>query len=788
MKRLFFIALLIMLCSYTGLAQTFSLTGTVTANQKPLTDVSVYVPQTHQHTYTDRDGQYELQLPEGTYEISFFYGNQKKVHIQLQKDTVLDVDLTDIAEKLTDVFVSAYRVDADSPITFSNLDNEELNGRNLGQDIPIMLNYMPSVVTTSDAGAGIGYTGIRVRGSDGARINTTINGVPLNDGESQGVFWVNLGDFTNSVENIQLQRGVGTSTNGAGAFGATLNILTDDIEEEPSLSITNTYGSFNTHKHQLKFNTGLLSKYFSFSGNFGLSQSDGYRDRAFSDLKSYFLQGVYHQNNTLIKAIGFGGAEQTYQAYYGVTKEEMKANRRFNPAGMYTDAAGNTQFYDNQTDNYKQDHFQLLWNQRFNEHWSSNLTFHYTYGRGYYESYHQDADLHKYGLSYFEHNGSLQTTADIVNQKWLDNHFYGTVFNLTYKNQGIKTTFGGAWNRYWGDHYGEVISANALQEQLPLEHYYDNKVDKRDYTLFVKTTFSLTEKLSAFADIQGRFVRYKTYGPYENTEFNLKDNLSFFNPKLGFTYQFDEKDQLYTSYAQAHKEPNRSDYQAAVLGDNPEAGYPKPETLHDFELGWRHHTAGFWFNANLFFMDYRDQLVLTGEIDNEGRTLRQNSGRSYRAGIELESDIRLSPKLNLSPNLTLSQNKNRNYIAAIDGELVNLGKTDLSFSPGIIAGGKIGYTPVRNLKFIWLSKYVGSQYMSNIKSKESELDPFWVNDFNAFYSWENSPLFKRVVFKVLVNNVFDVKYSSNGTYSPDYGASYYPQAGIHFIGGITLDF
>ncbi len=784
MKRVFYLSVLIFLVSLQGIAQNFSVSGIVKQFGAPAKDVRVSVSSLGIQTHTDQTGYYQLELPKGSYVFTFDKGSQMTFTLKVKKDAVLNVELSDEIENLDEIFISAYRVDADSPISYSNLSNREIEERNLGQDIPVLMNFMPSVVSTSDAGAGIGYTGIRVRGSDATRINTTINGVPLNDGESQGVFWVNLGDFTSSVENLQLQRGVGTSTNGAGAFGASLNILTPSLSEKPEVELTNTFGSFNTHKHHLKFDTGLLKDRFSLSGSLGMAKSDGYRDRSFSNLKSYMLQGGYQHGNTFLKVLSFGGSEQTYQAYYGLTKEQVEENRRFNPAGMYTDKEGNTQFYENQTDNYKQDHLQVLWNQRYNSKWSSNLTFHYTYGRGYYESYQEDGLWSDYGLA---QKGSAELS-DLVNQKWLDNHFMGTVFDVTYKTGPLKTTLGGGWSRYWGDHYGTVIWVEDLPQQEDFGHYYDNRADKRDYNLYLKTTWALNDQFAVFADLQGRGIRYRTAGPYEGQEFALRDHFSFFNPKAGMTYQMNTRDQFYFSFARANKEPNRTDYKTAVLSKGWDGQYPKAERLDDWEVGWRRKTEDFVLNANLYYMDYHNQLVLTGEMDPEGRALRKNSGSSYRLGLEIESTLQISSKWSFGPNLTLSRNRNRDFLAEVDGEPTSYGNTQISFSPSVIFGGQLRYTPTPNLTLNWLSKYVGKQYMSNLEVEESRLDGYFTSDLNLQYKWQKVPWFREAVFTGLVNNLLDAQYSSNGAYSSSWGATYYPQAGINFIAGLSLRF
>ncbi|WBL22679.1 TonB-dependent receptor [Zunongwangia sp. HRR-M8] len=784
MKNILFSSL-IMLFSMSALAQQYELKGTVSRKGEALSGVTVYVSEEKEGTQTNDIGEYKLVLPEGDYTIDFVFGNRKSYEVNLTEDQTLDVDFGDAEEVLAEVFLKSIRVDADSPITFSNLSNEEIESRNLGQDIPVLMNYLPSVVTTTDAGNGVGYTGIRVRGSDATRTNVTINGVPYNDAESQGTFWVNLGDFASSTENIQLQRGIGTSTNGAGAFGASINILTDRYSEEASAEVANSYGSFNTHKHTAKFNTGLFNEHWDFSGRASLIKSDGYIDRADSELKSYFLQGAYVADNTLIKALVFGGKEKTYQAWYGIDAETLENDRTYNPAGQYTDEDGNNQFYDNQTDNYQQDHYQLLWNQTFNNNWSSNLALHYTYGRGYYEEYEEDADLNSYGLSNFSADGEEVTTSDLVNTSWLDNHFYGTTFSLNYKNSKIDAILGGGWNRYDGDHFGEVIYTRFAQNNDPFEPFYLNNAIKTDFNVYTKATISLTESLAVYGDLQLRTINYEAEGPTEKLDqFIVDDHFSFFNPKFGFTYQFNKAHQLYGSFARAHREPVRVDYENAILNDRSQ---PKEEALNDFEFGWRFNTAATQINANLYFMDYQDQLVLTGQIDDEGAAIRENSGESYRLGLEIDATFRITDFLTIRPNIALSRNKNIDFVSTIDGEQVNLGDTDISFSPSIVGGNMIQVNPFKNFQVNWLTKYVGKQYMSNIEAESSELDDYLVNDLNIQYTWNNAPFFKEILFTGLVNNIFDEQYVSNGYYDGGY-VGYYPQAGINFLTGITLKF
>ena len=776
-NTLFYLSLLVF--SLSASAQEYTVQGKVTDGDAPLRAAIVRVQGKPTGTQTDSSGEYSLSLEPGTYNLIFSYGNKKEITINLTEDSVLNVDLGDAQEVLDEVFLSAVRVSAESPITYSNLTNEEIEDRNLGQDIPALMNYMPNVVTTSDAGAGIGYSGIRVRGSDATRINVTINGVPYNDAESQGTFWVNLGDFASSVENLQLQRGVGTSTNGAGAFGASINILTDRYRVEPSAEIASSAGSFGTFKNTVKFSTGLFNDHWEFAGRASTIESDGYVDRASTDLKSYFLQATYVDESTLVKALTFGGSEVTYQSWDGISKEQLEEDRRFNPSGAYIDADGNQQFYDNHVDNYKQDHFQLLWNENYGGGWSSNMALHYTYGRGFYESYRTDEDLEEYLIEPFTANGEEVTSSDLVTRKWLDNHFYGATFNLNYTESRLELDFGGGWNKYDGDHFGEVTYTRFAPSE-PNQRYYENEAEKTDFNIYGKANVAISEDFSLFGDLQLRTIHYTVDGTLEEeVPFIVDDSHTFFNPKAGMTYELSEANRLYLSYARAHREPSRTDY---------ENGNPEPEELNDFELGWRLNTPAIQVNTNLYYMDYRNQLVLTGELDDVGAFIRANSGNSYRLGLEIDASVRLSNKFIIRPNVSLSRNKNIDFFVTRDEELVNLGETEISFSPEIVAGNILEYRPVENLELKFLSKFVGEQFMSNTEAEGSLLDSYFVNDFNVQYTWRTAPLFEEVVFTGLVNNVFNEKYVSNGWFAEGWGAGYYPQAGTNFLAGVTLRF
>jgi iron complex outermembrane receptor protein len=668
---------------------------------------------------------------------------------------------------LDDVLVSAVRVTSKTPVSFSNMDKKEIKHRNLGQDIPVLMNYLPSVVTTSDAGNGVGYTGIRVRGSDATRVNVTINGIPYNDAESQGTFWVNMPDFASSVESLQLQRGVGTSTNGAGAFGASLNLLTDNYANKATGEISSSAGSFNTFKNTVKFSTGLMNDHFEIAGRLSTIKTDGYIDRGSADLKSYFLQGTYVGKTTLIKALVFGGTQKTYQSWNGIDGETLNENRKYNSAGVYTDEFGVTRYYDNETDNYNQDHYQLHWSESLSDKWSTNFALHYTKGKGYFENYKEDADMADYSLNPV---GTV-TTTDLIRQKWLDNDFYGTTFSAKYITEDLNVILGGGWNKYEGDHFGKVIWARYASQSELGDHYYDDYSSKTDGNIFAKANYQFTEKLSFYGDLQYRNVKYKA----NSAETGLvDDNFNFFNPKAGLNYAFTQNSTLYFSYARANREPNRTDY---------EGGNVKPEKLNDYELGWRFNTEKFQLNSNVYYMAYKDQLILTGRLDDVGNPIRANTEKSYRLGFEFDATIALSEKFTLRPNFTLSSNKNVDL--AVDGEYY--GTTKIAYSPEVIAGNVVVYKPLKGLYLSLLQKYVGEQYMNNIELPAAKLADYFVNDFNASYEIIPNKIFKSITITALVNNIFDKKYVSNG-YMYDVYPYYYPQAGTNFLIGLNLKF
>ncbi|WP_369048416.1 TonB-dependent receptor [Tenacibaculum sp. UWU-22] len=766
-------------------AQTLTLSGTVTdSNLKPLEGANITVKPQNQGTSTNFNGNFKLKLNQGVYVIEVSYVGFKTItqRLNLVNNQQITFQLHTDKTVLDEVLVSAVRVEKDAPVTYSNVTKKQIEKRNLGQDIPILLNYLPSVTTSSDAGAGVGYTYYRVRGSDDSRVNVTINGIPYNDSESQGTYWVDLGDFASSAESIQLQRGVGTSTNGSGAFGASLNILTDAIAENPNAEIANSYGSYNTRKHTVKFSTGKLNDHFELAGRLSKVYSDGYVDRAYTDLKSYFLQASYVDKNTLIKALTFGGKEKTYQSWYGLSSEELKENRRQNP---YT--------YDNETDNYWQDHYQLHWNQKINNQWATNVGLNYTKGKGYYEQYKKDSPVSNY-------NGIVEATGedwygnpatDLIVRPWLDNDFYVANFNAKYKNKAIEVISGASYSHYTGNHFGEVIWAKKFADDANIrDRYYFSDATKNDFSVFSKASFNIINQLKAFIDVQGRFVTYTTQGlTSDRNNLSIDKSYNFFNPKLGLTYKVNTKNNIYVSYARANREPNRNDFE--------NGNDVTPESLNDFELGWRLKNELLQLNTNVYYMLYNNQLIQTGGLNDVGAYLRENVKDSYRLGLEIDANIVVSKRFTINQNITLSSNKIKNFILDRDGIQKNIGTTNIAFSPNLITANALNYMPIDNLQLSLLSKFVDKQYLSNTNTEASSLTGYFISDFNAVYTLKMNKIFDSIVFTGLVNNLFNREYVDRGyTYLNTWDTpgksfevqGYYPQATRNFLLGLTLKF
>jgi iron complex outermembrane recepter protein len=690
---------------------------------------------------------------------------------------------------LQPVEVSAVRAAEKAPFAKNTLTKKEIGKNNLGQDLPFLLNQTPSVVVNSDAGAGVGYTGIRIRGTDASRINVTINGIPYNDAESQGTFFVNLPDFSSSVNSIQIQRGVGTSSNGAGAFGASINLSTNDINKQFYAESNNSIGSYNTFKNTLQFGSGILNKHFTIDGRLSRISSNGYIDRAKSNLKSFYFSTAYVSEKNSLRLNIFSGKEKTYQAYNGVAEYLLDTLRTYNPSG--TEKTGEP--YDNETDNYTQTHYQLFYNHKINNYWKGNIALFLTKGKGYYEQYKADKELASYGLPIYIKGTDTVTNTDLVRRLWLDNNFYGTIFSLQYHKNKTNFTFGGGWNGYDGKHFGEIIWAK-VQAAVPANYqWYNLPAHKKDFSVYSKWAQQWTKNFQSFVDVQFRNINYNINGFRDNPGLVIDNNYNFLNPKLGITYN-KKSWQLYASYALAQKEPNRDDFEA---GNNQQ---PKRELLNDFEAGAETNKSNYSFSASIYYMKYKDQLVVTGKINDVGAYTRINIPNSYRTGIELQGKYNFVKWLNVAANITFSKNKIKNFTGFTDnydngGQQTKFySSTNIAFSPSTVAGGSINITPVKNGEINLISKYVARQYLDNTTQKSRSLNPYYTQDVRLSYLIQ-SKILKALNIIVQFNNIFSKKYEPNG-YSFSYIAGgnlttenyYFPMAPFNAMLGVNLRF
>ena len=788
MKKGLFFALLAMLLPVLAWAQlTFSGKVLDARTQAGLAGASVSLSTKVQRA-SDKNGGFSFTgLAAGNYvlKVSFVGYQPIEKTIALPADAPLEILLKPSIFSGDEVVIKATRATEQSGTTYTNLSKAVLEKNNTGQDLPFVLNQTPGVVVSSDAGTGIGYTGLRIRGSDASRINVTLNGIPFNDPESQATYFVNLPDFVSSVDNIQVQRGVGTSTNGAGAFGASINIQTTVRRDSAYTELNNTLGSYNTQKNTLNFGTGLLNNQFTFDGRLSRIQSDGYIDRASSKLKSYFLSGAWYGANTLIRANVFSGHEKTYQAWNGVPEAELANNRTYN---AYT--------YADQTDNYTQDHYQLLYAHTFSPGLSLSGAFHYTYGRGYYEEYKADQDFADYGLSPVLIGGNTISQTDLIRRRWLDNDFYGSTFALNYTpKNGLDFTLGGAYNEYKGRHFGEIIWATYASDSQIRQHYYDNDGFKTDLNVYAKSTWQRGPWV-AYADLQYRGVSHEFVG-YDTNLQNIQQavTFNFFNPKFGLSYQLNAQNQLYASIAVANKEPNRNDFVNATP-----VSRPVSERLTDVEAGYRFSRSNFSAALNAYFMQYKNQLILTGEINDVGEYSRSNVSDSYRMGLELDASLKLSEKWAWKANIAWSQNKIKrftNYIDDYDNS-TQIGtvftNTAIAFSPAVVASGEWDYVPFKNAEIAFIGKYVSRQYLDNTANKARQLKEMLVHNLRFQYNFSLKST-KNLGLTLLVNNVFNKKYEANGyTFSYISGGNfttenyYYPQATRNFLISLNLKF
>lgn len=773
-------------------------------SKSPLWGATIVLEGTQKGTITDAKGQFSLSNVPNNATLLIRYVGYLEQRVPISNTSQILLERSNFLND--EVIVQGTRAGSFSAMAYTNVNADELKRSNLGQDMPMLLQFTPSIVTTSDAGTGIGYTGIRIRGSDASRVNITINGIPVNDSESQGVYWVNMPDFASSVASVQIQRGVGTSTNGAGAFGGSVNMQTNEFEEKAYSEASVSGGSFNTLKSTLKFGTGLMKGKFTLDGRISRIVSDGYIDRSFSNLRSMYVSGAYFGAKSMIRLNFFTGKEKTFQSWYGTPESRVNGD----VAGMNnfisrnwlseTDARNllesgrtyNYYTYPNQTDNYAQDHYQVLTHHTLNTHWNLDLNFHYTYGRGYYEEFKPDADLSVYNLKPFESKGENVSSATIIRQKWLDNDFYGSTFGLNYDaNKGFKFTFGGGWNRYVGRHFGDVVGGDVPTSYIG-HRWYQSWAQKTDLNLYTKANWAIHEKLDAMVDLQYRTIGYIMSGIGDKRQdISQINSYSFFNPKFGLTQKINEQTTAYISYAVGSKEPGRQDFI-----DNP-SKKPTAEFLMDYEAGFTQKGTRISYQLNGYFMNYRDQLVLTGKLNSVGEPIRQNVASSYRLGLEGTFTWKLSNQLTWQANATVSRNRIENFVEYItdydtyEEKAMEHGETSISFSPSVVAGSTLTLKTGK-LETAFLTKYVGKQYLDNTSNEGRTLKAYLTQDIRLIYPLA-SKWSKKLDFTLLLNNVANTLYSSNGyTYSYIYEGKtitenfYYPQAGFNFLAGVVI--
>ncbi|MCE6988733.1 TonB-dependent receptor [Dyadobacter sp. CY323] len=792
--------------------QTISGKITDSEDGKPLPGATVKAGEIR-GTNSGKDGNFSLKnIPATVTALEISYIGYQSTVIAIPTDGQVDVKLTKSTYQADEVVINATRVTEKSAMAFTNVNAAAIDKQNFGQDLPVLLNFTPSLVSTSDAGAGVGYTGIRIRGSDATRINVTLNGIPYNDAESQGVFWVNMPDFASSVSSIQIQRGVGTSTNGSGSFGATVNINTNALHKEAYAELNNSYGSFNTFKNTLKVGSGLIKDKFTFDARLSRVSSDGFVDRASSELHSYYLSGGYFGKKSFVRVNVFSGNERTYQSWNGVPEAKLRGDREgvlsyINRNGLdEADAqnllnSGNRTYnsytYKNEVDNYRQDHYQIVSSHALSDNWNFNLNAFLVRGLGYYEQYRKSDDYSNYNLPNVIIGNDTLSGTDLVRRRWLDNYFYGTTFSLDYNSfKKLTASIGGGWNKYEGEHYGQIIWArNAGNIENEHRYYYSNGI-KKDFNIYGKLYYQFTDKLNAFADLQFRTVSHDIHGTdNDQVQLAVDESYSFFNPKAGLTYQLADQSSVYASYSIGNREPNRDDLTAstAIL-------FPKSEHMQNVEAGFRTQRGKWAFSANYYLMHYKNQLVLTGQINDVGNSIRVNVPKSYRTGIELEGAVAFNKFLKWNLNATFSQNKINNFTEYIvnydDGgyNTIDHGKSDISFSPNVIAGSQFTYSLVKNVELALLTKYVGKQYLDNTSNETRKLDAYFTNDIRL--SWTIKPAWAREIsLNLLVNNILNERYESNGyTYGYFAGGAvtqenfYFPQAGTNFLVGLNFRF
>jgi iron complex outermembrane recepter protein len=807
-KAIFMILFLasVLILDTEAFQETAAIRGRIAdADGKPLAGAGVFIENTYLGTHTDKEGNYSFTgLRKGTYNLSFSFLGYETVTKEIEADADIALDITLVShDYLTDeVTINATRAGEHSPLAYSTVISEQLKKQNAGYDMPYLLSLTPSFVETSEAGNGIGYTGLRIRGTDGNRINVTLDGIPLNDAESQQVFWVDLPDIASSVDNIQIQRGAGTSSNGAGAFGATIGLMTAIPDNEPYAEISSSAGSFNTFKNTVSTGTGMLGGRFALQMRYSVIKSDGYIKRTGSDHQSALISGVYRTDKSLLKANIILGEEHTGIGWWGVPKDSLISDRRYNPAGEYTDETGIKRYYDNESDNYRQDHYHLIYNRKLVSGLVFNSALHFTKGKGYYEEYREDQSYSDYGLNTVHIGDSLMSETDLIRRKWMSNYFYGAVYSLKYQDERLEAVLGGGLNLYNGDHYGRIIWMQTSGSTGKDHEWYFNEAKKGEMSFYGKVNYSLSDNTNLFGDLQYRFVNYKMSGIDDDLkDLGQKHNFGFFNPKAGLFHSLSSDQDVWLSFSVANREPTRSDFKEAS-GDP--GATPKPETLYDTEAGYKLRRAKSSFSVNLYGMIYKDQLVPTGELSDVGYSIMTNVDKSYRMGAEISAGMKPATFIDWNLNLTLSRNKIVKYVEyyteyntsdwTSSYKSRSLGTVDIAYSPSVIFTSDLAFNLTKALDFHLISKYIGKQYFDNTMNSERTINPYFVNNARIDFT----PHIKHtdnIEIQLLVNNLLNAKYENNaygGNWYEDgiekTWSYYFPQAGTNFMTRILVKF
>lgn len=739
--------------------------------------------------------------------VSFFtglllLGLSLNAHNEQPIDTIQQV-------KLDEIVVSATRAGKSTPVAYSNVLQSQIKKENGARNVPVILQTIPSLVSFTEDGLGIGNTSLRIRGTDATRINVTLNGMPLNNPESQEVYWVNLPDISSSLQSIQVQRGIGTSTNGAAAFGASISMKTAGQRSEAYGEASTAIGSYNTFSSSIAAGTGILDNGLSVDARYSKNTGDGYIRNGKINHDNLLVSLSHNTDKQILKLSYIRGEQVTGITWVGISPDEMeKYGRKYNPAGKYKDDAGNTHYYDNETDNYLSNILQLMLTRELSDNWFLNSSLSYNNGYGYYENYRAKNEFSSFGLKPQTINGVEYSRTDFIRRKMMSNNFYVANLSFNYKKDATNLTFGGMYSLFDGDHFGRLpwIKHNEnIQENY---EWYRNNGTKGEFSVFTKLEYQLNDKLSLFGDVQYRHIYYNMSGMDDDLmDLTSKFKYNFFNPKAGIFYNIDNNNSLYASVAFSKREPLRSDLKDGIKGEATNA--IKPEGMIDYEVGYKYNADnGITLGANIYYMDYNNQMVQTGKLNETGYKLMENVKHSYRTGIEIEASFPIiQNKLRLDANATLSQNKIKDYTAYYDvidnldnykrvgQESDHIGKTNISYSPDVVGMASISYQPTKDLSFNLLGKYVGKQYLDNTSNDEKSIPSYFTSNLSAGYTFAKTEI-GTISLQLFANNIFNSKYIANGWASTEIfnkegtynWIGYYPQATRNYMVKVTVAF